>query len=442
MEAPSPGSFRIGSLLLTPEGQSLLPDAPTVLRFPLPGRPASVPGRPLALWHDREGAATVLALDGESLRFGFDPARAGRDILNEIHAPSYRPVAGRLPIHYHLVPAGLRSWIGRGLALLQKPAAFPAPADEPAADAIRRLVLAALRWAGGGGVLTPLPFWPDGKRAAVLLTHDLDSAEGLGRIGEFRAIERDHGFPAAWFVVSDHYPIPWKFLEAAVADGGEAGSHGHRHDGRTPFLPEPEIRRRLDACRRLLSPLHARVFRLDSKARSPALWRILPEFFDIDSSVPDADHEGGCATWFPFRRGAVSASPDLRGGGTPPLPLDTDDLGPRPAGAGSPRPYSRRVDGYPSILEIPMTLPLDSSLLLAGRTPAGVLAAWRSKLARIRSACGVAVLTTHPEPHFSGSREMRRVYAAFLSELAADKGLWLTTPSRLADHWRKRPPGR
>src|SRR3712207_1015315 len=81
---------------------------------------------------------------------------------------------------------------------------------------------------------TRLPFvnyWPDGKRFAVVLTHDVEGGHGHERIPEVLEVERRHGFVSSWNFVADWYPIDRSLFEVIRAAGGEVGVHGIRHDG-------------------------------------------------------------------------------------------------------------------------------------------------------------------------------------------------------------------
>jgi hypothetical protein len=117
-------------------------------------------------------------------------------------------------------------------------------------------------------------------------------------------------------------------------------------------------------------------FRSPALLMTPALWEQLRTRFAYDSSVPDSDVEGvtaprrGCSTVFPFHR---------RG-----------------------------------LLELPLTLPLDDRLLLLGQGPRAILTSWQEKLRWIDQVGGIAVVTTHVEPHLGGNPELRSTYNALL----------------------------
>jgi peptidoglycan/xylan/chitin deacetylase (PgdA/CDA1 family) len=219
----------------------------------------------------------------------------------------------------------------------------------------------------------------------------VDTRRGAELIPAFAALERGLGVRSTFFVCSHHYPLDYDALGKLAAEGFEIASHGYNHDNRDGFLAEPEREARLREIRRSLG---ARVplagFRAPSLARTPALYASLARHFAWDSSVPDVDleDEGGCATVLPFRIG--------------------------------------------ELVEIPVTLPLESSLLYRGTSATRIFELWSDKLDWIRRVGGVATAVLHTEPHLGGHPELRACYARWLGTLGSD--LWVTTPSELLAH--------
>src|SRR5579864_640692 len=53
------------------------------------------------------------------------------------------------------------------------------------------------------------PGWPDGKRFAVILTHDVEGSKGLSRIEQLMNLERDYGFVSCYNLVPEgEYCVP------------------------------------------------------------------------------------------------------------------------------------------------------------------------------------------------------------------------------------------
>jgi hypothetical protein len=288
------------------------------------------------------------------------------------------PASARLPFHYHRIPPRLRLALARLLAQRTRATPFPRAPFEPALDAIR--------WARGERIA-----WPAGARCALLLTHDVDTARGASAIAGVAELERALGVRSAFFVCSHHYPLDLDLLAKLEAEGFELASHGWNHDNRLAFLPAAERAGRLDAITARFRPRFALAgFRSPSLLRTPELLRDLGTRFAWDSSIPDVDLElgGGCGTVLPYRIG--------------------------------------------HLLEIPITLPLESSLLYRGESPARVFEAWTEKLDWIRRVGGVANAVLHPEPQLGGHPELLRRYADWVA--AAPSDVWVITPRQLCAH--------
>jgi peptidoglycan/xylan/chitin deacetylase (PgdA/CDA1 family) len=296
-------------------------------------------------------------------------------VLEERWRDPRPPLSARLPFHYHRLPARARRLAARALLGRRRPGPFPREPIERAVDAIR--------WARGERA-----HWPDGRRAALLLTHDVDTAAGAARIGSVAELSRALGVRATFFVCSHHYPLDTDALARLEQAGFEIASHGYDHDNRLAFRPEAERRQRLDAIAARFRPRIALAgFRSPSLLRTPELFASLAGRFAWDSSIPDVDLEngGGCGTVLPFR--------------------------------------------IADLVEIPVTLPMESSLLYRGERPAVVFERWTEKLAWIRDVGGVAVAVLHTEPTLGGHPELLRLYADWVAKAPPD--VWITTPSEL-----------
>ena len=75
--------------------------------------------------------------------------------------------------------------------------------------------------------------WPDGKKFAVVLTHDVEGPEGLERVRQLKELEKSLGFRSAfYFVPEGSYEVPSQLREELVAEGFEVGVHDLYHDGK------------------------------------------------------------------------------------------------------------------------------------------------------------------------------------------------------------------
>ena len=76
------------------------------------------------------------------------------------------------------------------------------------------------------------PGWPEGKKFAFVLTHDVESKAGLDRCRSLMQLERDLGFRSSFnFIPEGSYRVPAELREELTASGFEVGIHDLKHDG-------------------------------------------------------------------------------------------------------------------------------------------------------------------------------------------------------------------
>lgn len=283
------------------------------------------------------------------------------------------PAATRLPISYRAIPGPARRLIAGAIGRLRrlqqaKWAEFPGWPLDLSAD-----VLADLAGESAGRI---------GPTTPVLLTHDIDSAEGLSNlVAQFLAIEEAAGARSANYVVPFAWPLDHGLIAEAQARGHEIGVHGYDHSGKTPFMDEAGRRARLSEGSGFGARYGAAGYRAPSLMRTRALINDLAELYRYDSSIPTS---GG------------------------PFPVAN-------SGCASARPW--RIGG---IWEIPLSLPRDGSLRFLGHSPAEIARLWIDCANLIARSGGVVVLLTHCESGFSGNPAMLAAYRRFVETIAAD----------------------
>lgn len=323
---------------------------------------------------DRAGWRSSVDANGD-LRLGSGPAdvtAADVQQLREQCAFTDRPPASaRLPVRYHRVPGWARALVASAIgrwnrSRVHRWAAFPAWPLDLSADALDDLRATADA---------------STRVAPVVVTHDIDSAEGLTNLVEyFLPLEESFGARSTNYIVPCAGPIDEGRLREVIARGHELGVHGYDHSNRTPFAAPAERARRLDAGRAFAERFGASGYRAPSLLRTRPLLRDVGERFRYDSSIPTS-------------------------GGLFPVPNN---------GCASARPFV--VEGT---TELPVSMPRDGTLRFLGYSPDQILGMWIDCADRIARARGVVVLLTHCERRFSGTRAMLDAYRRFLEHVRA-----------------------
>ena len=324
----------------------------------------------------RADAARVPWAEGleVSLPRGFTPDAPG-DALDQIRLgrafTDARPTSSRLPFSYQSVPMGLRTAIGGVIGRLKRRqqnrwAAFPRYPVDLSADYLADLLGAS-----------PSPF--AGRATPVLLSHDLDTGEGLANaLKLFAPLEEKYGARAASYIVPCAWPIDHGQLGALHERGHEIGIHGFDHSNWTPYAPASERQARLDAAKPLIERYGIAGYRAPSLVRTRPLLEGLAGLYGYDSSIPTS-------------------------GGLFPVPNN---------GCASARPFM--VCG---IWEIPLSVPRDGSLRFLGYSPEEIFGIWCRSADLIARSGGVVSLLTHCEARFSGNPAMLKIYERFLAYL-------------------------
>jgi peptidoglycan/xylan/chitin deacetylase (PgdA/CDA1 family) len=324
------------------------------------------------------------------LRAGEPRAATGQeaDALRTRRAFTERkPVSSRLPVTYQVFPSWFRTAVGSVLGRWQRRAvdrwaAFPGWPVDLSADLLADLA-----------ERPPSPF--AGRPAPVLLTHDLDSPEGLSNlVGSFLREEEAVGARSTSYVVPCAWPVDHGLLDQVVGRGHELGIHGFDHSNSTPYLSPEERRQRLEAPGALVQRYGMIGYRAPSLVRTRELLRDLGPLYRYDSSIPTS-------------------------GGLFPVPNN---------GCASARPF--RIEG---IVEIPVSMPRDGSLRFLGMKPEAIVATWIDCAERIAGSGGVVVLLTHCEERFSGSTPMLDAYRRFLRHVTESPRFEWSTPGRVLE---------
>jgi hypothetical protein len=369
--------------------------------FARPGTDEDRAGEPIETFGLPDGRVlTARLLDApRAVRVPFDLNEAHDNFVGERWRSGTPPrglTTDQLTLYYRLkrfIPRRVQLLGRRALIRWQGTPDFPAwPLDE-SLDRLLRFYARCLLLAGGHRELLFDWFWPASYRAAAILTHDVESAEGLRLALELADLEEERGLRSSFNIVSRWYPLDSGILEELRQRGFELGVHGVYHD-RSMFASRASFDGQLPIVREMAERVGAAGF------RSPATHRIFEWLADLpvdyDCSVPHSDPfepmPGGCCSLWPFFIGRI--------------------------------------------VELPYTMPQDHTLftLLGHRS----IALWREQLARIVRLHGLVELVTHPDPGYLGDRAKRALYAEFLDVIRDEPGVWRPLPRQVAEWWRQR----
>lgn len=213
------------------------------------------------------------------------------------------------------------------------------------------------------------PGWPEGKRFAFLLTHDVESARGLEQVKQMAELELELGFRSSFnFIPEGDYSVPRGLLDWLTSQGFEVGVHDLHHDG-TLYSSKSGFRAKARRINHYLREWNAVGFRSGFMFHNLEWAHDLDvqyeaSTFDTDPFEPQPD---GVNTIFPF-------------------------WVPRPQGDLDMEGERTNRSGY---VELPYTLPQDSTLfLLLKETTIDI---WRRKLEWIVSKGGMALVNVHPD---------------------------------------------
>jgi hypothetical protein len=238
-------------------------------------------------------------------------------------------------------------------------------------------------------------FWPHERRFALVLTHDVETADGQAKVLRVADLEESLGFRSSFNFVPERYRLDWDLIRGLKRRGFEIGVHGLRHDGKL-FRSEVEFRRRAQQINRHLKEWGSVGFRAPLTHRNPAWMQVLDIEYDLSF-------------------------------------FDTDPYEPLPGGTMSIWPF---IMGR--FVELPYTLVQDYTLTaILGETTARP---WLNKLEFIKRYFGMALLNSHPD--YLESRPAWDIYVEFLERVKGMGDYWNGLPREIAGWWRERASSR
>lgn len=257
--------------------------------------------------------------------------------------------------------------------------------------------------------------WPNGKRFALVLTHDVESQKGLERCQELMDLDKRLGFRSSFnFVPEGEYATPKELRDSLTSNGFEVGVHDLRHDGKL-FFSRAGFQAQARKINEYLKKWNAVGF------RSGFMQHNLEWLHEVgacyDASTFDTDpfefQPEGVKTIFPFWVPSPHSQANHE---------QTDE------------------SGY---IELPYTLPQDSTLFILFREKSPEI--WKQKLDWLVDNGGMALLIAHPDyMRFGpGPCSPREYPAAFYEEFLRyvrhqyAGQYWVALPKEVAEYARQ-----
>ncbi|MGA7521088.1 MAG: glycosyltransferase [Acidobacteriaceae bacterium] len=202
------------------------------------------------------------------------------------------------------------------------------------------------------------PGWPDGKRFALVLTHDVEGKKGYQRIPRLIELTQKYGFRASFnFVPRGEYRVTPGMLEMLERAGFEVGAHGLTHDGKLYSSPK-KFAAKAAQIRDVMHKWGAVGF------RSPLMQHRLGWIHELDSEYDSST-------------------------------FDVDPFEPQADGMRTIFPFWVQSPGSKGFVELPYTLVQDFNLFkVLGEQTIDI---WKKKLDWIVQQGGMALINTHPD---------------------------------------------
>lgn len=248
--------------------------------------------------------------------------------------------------------------------------------------------------------------WPDGKRFALVLTHDVETAEGHAKTEKLMRLEMELGFRSSFYFVPERYPVSPGLRSLLTQNGFEVGVHGLKHDGKL-FQSKRIFRERARKINQYLKDWKAVGF------RSPSMHHNLEWLLDLnieyDASTFDTDpfepQSDGVRTIFPFWVNGKSENA-----------------------------------GY---VELPYTVPQDCTLYLLMEEKN--ISIMKKKIDWIAQRGGMVLFITHPDyVDFTNEQKSQYLYPSkyykdilcYLKDKYHNQ-YWHVLPNELARYWKE-----
>jgi glycosyltransferase involved in cell wall biosynthesis len=202
------------------------------------------------------------------------------------------------------------------------------------------------------------PGWPQGKKFAFVLTHDVEGPDGVAKCRRLMELEMRYGFRSSFnFIPEGDYRVTRELREELTRNGFEVGVHDLHHDGKLYQSREIFVE------------------------YATQINRYLKEWGAVGFRAGFMLHN---LDWLADLEIQYDAST-----------FDTDPFEPQPDGVGTIFPFWKDCAKGRGYVELPYTLPQDSTLFLLFKEHAPEM--WLKKLDWIAAHGGMALVNVHPD---------------------------------------------
>ena len=244
--------------------------------------------------------------------------------------------------------------------------------------------------------------WPENKKFALILTHDIEHQKGYDKVLQLMNLEKKLGFVSSFnFVPERDYKVSKELLNKLKSNGFEYGVHGLNHDGKL-FSSEKEFSRRAVKINEYLSDWEAVGFRAPAMHHDLKLISKLHIKYDLST-------------------------------------FDTDPFEPQPDAVNTIFPFwVDGIYGNKGYVELPYTLVQDFTVFILMEEKSSRI--WMNKLDWIAENGGMALLNVHPDYiNFNNKSQLEefpvKYYVDFLNYVKNKYSgeFWNALPKDVAD---------
>jgi len=220
--------------------------------------------------------------------------------------------------------------------------------------------------------------WPDGKKFAFVLTHDVEGRQGLDRCHQLAEVEMNLGFRSSFNFVPEGEYSSEPVREFLSRNGFEVGVHDLHHDG-SLYRSWRDFKAQSERINYYLNSWNAVGFRAGFMFHNLHWLKDLNILWDAST-------------------------------------FDNDPFEPQPQGVNTLFPFWVSRPDQTGYVELPYTLAQDSTLFLILRERGIDL--WKRKLDWVAGHGGLALVNVHPDSmNFNGKQKAFEYRAALYQEL-------------------------